>query len=464
MTPDSKPESERLAIVFSKQKAAALADPDPGLSIRLARIATLKQMLIENRERFQDSLATDFGSHSPILVDMMETGPVIARVSYTEENLQAWMEPKKVNTGIAHGSSRGEILQVPKGVMGNIAPWNFPVESALVMCTDMLAAGNRVIVKPSELSPATAELLNELVSQYFDPEVLSIIPGDENFGREFASMKWDHLTFTGSSRVGRLVMQAAAENLVPVTLELGGKNPTIFAEDGVTSELVSLLLSFKNLKSGQVCTSPDTVFVPESLLEEWIGFAQEFWQTVYNKTISHPDTTGIINQAHYDRVNHYLVEARARNVRLVSLSGEESDADKRQIPLTLIINPPDDASCLQEEVFGPVIPVVSYQSMDVLFARINAGPTPLASYLVTYNQDLVHKFVHGVRSGGAAINNFGIQGGHVALPFGGVGHSGHGCHSGHEGFLNYSHTKSIFYGERDSHVHQALTPPIHKDV
>jgi coniferyl-aldehyde dehydrogenase len=426
----------------------------------LERLKTLRRMVIDNRQNFRDSLAKDFGSHHPWLVDLMETGPVIGRVKYIEANLADWMQPRSVDLGVEHGASRGEILHLPKGVMGNISPWNFAIESALVMCADMLAAGNTVIVKPSELAPATSQALADAVSAYFDPDVLAVVQGGPELAAEFASLQWDHLTFTGSARIGKLVAQAAAANLVPVTLELGGKNPALFAEDGVTPELVKLFLSFRALKSGQVCTSPDYVMVAEHQMEQWVAMASEIWRQAYPSYVGHPDCVGIINPAHYARLMGYLDEAQARGVRVVGLNEDKPDAAKRQIPLTLVIDPPADLACMTDEVFGPIIPVTPYTSMDEAIQRINAGPSPLGSYIATHDTALARRFIAEARSGGAAVNNFGLQGGHVALPFGGFGASGQGCHSAREGFLGYSHTKSVFHGASDSMVHKVLEPPL----
>jgi coniferyl-aldehyde dehydrogenase len=417
-------------------------------------------MVIERRLTFQASLAEDFGSHHPWLVDLMETGPVIARVKHIEANLADWMTPRAIDLGPEHGSSRGEILYLPKGVTGNIAPWNFAIESALVMCADMLAAGNTIIIKPSELAPATAQAVDDAVRTCFDPEVMAVVQGGPDLAEVFAGLPWDHLTFTGSARIGRRVMQAAAMNLVPVTLELGGKNPAVFASDGVTPDLIKLFLSFRALKSGQVCTSPDYVMVAEDQLDQWVSLASDLWRQAYPSYVGHPDCVGIINPAHYARVMGYLDEAAARGVRTLCLNGDRPDPVKRQIPLTLVIDPPADLGCMMDEVFGPVIPVTPYRSIDEAMERINAGPSPLGSYLATHDDALARRFITTVRSGGAAINNFGLQGGHVALPFGGVGASGHGCHSAREGFLGYSHTKSVFHGAADSIVHKVLEPPL----
>ena len=449
---------------FEAQKMAFSRDSSPTLEERLMRIERLSSMLSENREKFHSALAKDFNAHPARLVDLMETGPVIARVAYYVEQLQHWLAPRVEEMGPAHGSSRGEVVHMAKGVCGNISPWNFPVESALVMCVDMLAAGNRVIIKPSELAPATAALLDELIAKYFDPTLLTVTQGGEELGEAFSAMPWDHLTFTGSPRVGKLVLKAAAENMVPVTLELGGKNPAVFAKDGVTDELVSLFLSFRTLKSGQVCTSPDHVLVPDAQLDTWIASARTFWAQVYPNYVGHKDMTGIINEAHYNRLMSYIDEAREVGARVISLNGDVADPFRRQIPLTLIINPPDDLGCMVDEIFGPIIPVITYAEIDKVFEKINKGPSPLASYLVTHDEELAQKFIATVRSGGAAINNFGVQGGHVTLPFGGFGSSGQGCHSGMEGFYNYTHAKSVFYGEADSFVHKALTPPLQKST
>lgn len=457
---DPTTDLERLRRAFATQTAAVLRDPVPSLEIRLARLRALRRMVIDRRLHFQASLAEDFGAHHPWLVDLMETGPVIARVKHIEANLADWMSPRKVELGPEHGSSTGEIVCLPKGVTGNISPWNFAIESALVMCADMLAAGNRVIVKPSELAPATARAVADAVRNSFDAEVLTVAQGGPDLAEAFAGLPWGHLTFTGSARVGRLVMKAAAANLTPVTLELGGKNPAVFAADGVTPDLVRLFLSFRALKSGQVCTSPDYVMVPEGQLEQWVSLARDLWRQAYPSYVGHPDCVGIINAAHYSRVMGYLDEAAARGVRTLCLNDDRPDPARRQIPLTLVIDPPPDLGCMTEEVFGPVIPVTPYRSIGEAIARINAGPSPLGSYLATHDEALASRFVARVKSGGAAINNFGLQGGHPALPFGGVGASGHGCHSAREGFLGYSQIKSVFRGAADSMVHKVLEPPL----
>lgn len=461
MTATIAPELERLQQLFAGQRASVTRLPVPSLDDRLDRLARLADAMIAHRQEFRDALAADFGSHHPWMSDLLETGSVLGRVRYFERHLGEWLRPRTMPLAKAvHGSSSAEVRLVPKGVTGNIAPWNFPIDCSLVMVADMLAAGNTVIVKPSELAPATAQALAAAVERHFDPGVLAIVQGGPDVAIAFAAMPWDHLTFTGNARIGRAVLAAAAKNLVPVTLELGGKNPALFARDGVTDELISRFLAFRALKAGQICTSPDHALVPRDQLDHWVTSAGILWRRAYPTHVGHPDATGIINEMHFRRILGYLDEARRRGVRVVALNDDEPDPLRRQIPMTLVVDPPDDLACMTDEIFGPVVPVVPYTSIDDALARINAAPSPLASYIATYDRELATRFVTAVRSGGAAVNTFGLQGGHPALPFGGIGASGHGCHSGREGFLAYSHTKSVFYGADDSLLHRALTPPL----
>lgn len=452
--------SKQLCLAFDLQTAGFRDDPCPDLSARLERVERLRRMVIDSRDAFRAALIEDFGSHNPWLTDLMETGPVLGRCNYFLAHLPDWLREERIDLGPEHGSSFGEVLLLPKGVMGNISPWNFAIESALVMCVDMLAAGNRVIIKPSELAPATAQAVADAVAAQFEPDLLTVVQGGPELAQEFAAMPWAHLTFTGSPRIGRLVAQAAARNMVPVTLELGGKNPALFAPDGVTEELVQLFLSFRTLKSGQVCTAPDHVLVPRAQMEEWITLAQSLWQQAYPSYVGSDQCIGIINAAHFDRLSGYVEEARARGVRVEGLNGDAPDPELRHFPLTMVVDPPANLGCMTDEVFGPVIPVVPYDDVDSAFARINAGETPLGAYIATHDTSLAARFVREVRSGGAAVNNFGLQGGHVALPFGGLGNSGQGCHSAKQGFLNYSHAKSVFWGSADNIVHKVLEPPL----
>lgn len=450
----------RLDRLFRLQNAAFDRQPNPSLDVRLARLKRLETMMLEARDPIRDSLREDFGSHPAFLTDLLETAAVIGRSRFFQRNLADWMQPADVrlNPGV-YGAATSAVHRQPKGVMGNIGPWNFPIECLLVMVNDMFAGGNSVIVKPSEHAPATAALLERLVPNYFDEETLAVVTGGQELAEYFATLPWDHLTFTGTARVGRLVMAAAAQNLVPVTLELGGKNPTVFAADGIDRELMRLFLAYRVLKAGQVCTSPDYALVPRGQVDDFVALASSVWAEMYPSYVGHADATAIINKGQYDRIMGYVHEAQGAGVQVVSLNGDEPDPETRQIPMYMIVEPGETLACMREEIFGPVTPVVAYDSVDDALSRINDGPAPLASYLATHDSDLTERFVARVRSGGSAINTFGAQGAHPALPFGGVGRSGTGYHAGFEGFLNYTHSKPVFYGSDDSVLQSSMTPP-----
>lgn len=450
----------QLRALFDRQKRAFAADRYPSLETRLARLRQLDAMMIAYRQPMRDALAADFDSHHPLVTDLFESGAVIARGRYIQSQLEGWLKPQPRELHpMVHGSSTARVIHQPKGVIGNIAPWNFPVECALVMVNDMLAAGNRVIIKTSEIAPASAEVVREAVAKHFDEDLLAVVSGGVAVAREFAALPWDHLTYTGSTGVGRQVMEAAAKNLVSVTLEMGGKNPTVFADDGFEAALVERFLYFRVFKGGQVCTSPDYVLVPEGRLAEWVAMAKTAWTGLYPKYVGHPEATGAINRHHYDRVLGYVEEARRRGVEVVSLNGDEPDPQRRQIPMYVIVDPPADLQCMQHEIFGPVTPVKSYRTFGEAIDFINARPTPLAAYLVTRSDALAEQFATQVTSGGMGVNVFGFQGADPGLPFGGVGPSGIGCHSGREGFVNFSNTKAIFNCADDDALMHAIRPP-----
>ena len=256
-------------------------------------------------------------------------------------------------------------------------------------------------------------------------------------------------------------MQAAAKNLTPVTLELGGKNPTIFLEDGVDEQLIKEYLSFKFCKNGQICTSPDYAFVPEKLLDKWLDLAQKVWSQAYPTFIGHPDVTGIINDRHYNRIINSIDQARSSGAEVINLSGEEPDPERRQIPMHLVVNPLEDLEVMREETFGPVTPVKTYTSLDEAYEYINNRERPLASYLVTMARDpqMVEEFERRIVSGGAGINVFGFQAAEPTAPFGGSGSSGIGCHGGPQGFANYSHYKTVYNCSQDNPLKMAVCAP-----
>ena len=454
--------TKELDALFAKQKAAYLANNNPSYDERIGWLQSLEKMMLELRNPIREAISKDFNSHSPLITDMFETGGVLGRCRNAQAGLKDWMAPvDRPLLEVVHGSSSCQVIKQPQGVMGNISPWNFPIECSLVMVADMLAAGNRVIVKASELAPATAQMLQENVGKYFPEDVLSIVVGGVEFSQYFSILKWDHLTYTGNTNVGRLIMQEAAKNLTPVTLELGGKNPTIFLEDGVDEQLIQEYLSFKFCKSGQICTSPDYALVPENKLEEWVEIAQKVWKETYPDYIGHPDVTGIINERHYDRLLNAINEAESSGAQVIALSDAKPDRASRQLPMYLVVNPNEDLKVMREETFGPITPVKTYKSLDEAYAYINDHDRPLASYLVTMsrNNDDVDRFKSSIVSGGAGINVFGFQAAEPSAPFGGTGGSGIGCHGGVQGFDNYSHHKTVYNCSQDNPLKMSVCAP-----
>ncbi|NIB42260.1 aldehyde dehydrogenase family protein [Pseudomaricurvus alkylphenolicus] len=451
-----------LETLFEKQRKAFSENNNPSYEERMGWLKSLEQMMMDLRHPIREAISKDFDCHSPLITDMFETGGVLGRCRNAQASLKEWMAPvDRPLSDIVHGSSNCQVIQQPKGVMGNISPWNFPIECSLVMVCDMLAAGNRVIVKASELAPATAKVLQDHVGKYFPEEVLAIVVGGISFSQHFASMRWDHLTYTGNTEVGRLIMKAAAENLTPVTLELGGKNPTIFLDDGVDKQKIREYLSFKFCKSGQICTSPDYAMVPENLLEEWLELAQEVWQEAYPNYSDHPDVTGIINERHFGRLLNAVEEAKDDGCRVIALSNAEPVPSRRQLPMYLVVSPRDELMVMREETFGPITPVLTYKTLDEAYEYINNRERPLASYLVTQARDpeVVEAFKKAIVSGGAGINVFGFQAAEPTAPFGGIGASGIGAHGGPQGFANYSHSKTVYNCTDDNPLKMSICVP-----
>jgi coniferyl-aldehyde dehydrogenase len=447
--------------LFARQKAAFARNSMPPLDERLDRLRRLEAAMMRHRGGFQQSVAADFGSHSPLVTDLFEIGGVLGRNRSLQATLADWMKPEErpLNHHV-HGGSTARVIRQPKGVIGNLAPWNFPIECALVMVNDMLAAGNRVIVKASEQTPETSRLLQRSIAEAFDVDELAVVCGEDvAFAEYFCTLPWDHLCFTGGATIGRRVLELAAARLTPVTLELGGKNPTVFSDSGVAADLVERFLYNRVFKCGQVCTSPDYALVPEGRIDDWVALAKAAWSAMYPAYVGHPDATGTINRQHYDRIVGYLAEAEAAGCAVISLNGDTPDADRRQIPMYVVIDPPETLGVMTDEMFGPVTAVKPYRSFDDAIDFINARDRPLAAYFVGRERDLTDAFQTRVIAGGIGVNVFGLQGAEPALPFGGIGASGMGCHSGHEGFLNFTHAKSVFECADDSPLMAALKGP-----
>jgi coniferyl-aldehyde dehydrogenase len=446
--------------IVERQRAAFLADPFPSLGDRQGLLGALAGMLMSHRAQMQEALSSDFGVHPSIAADLIEVLGPAGRAGYAAEQLESWMTPEPRATDPAlYGSGRAFVQPQPKGVVGNIVPWNFPFDLSAGPLIEMLAAGNRVVIKPSEYTPACAELLREMIHATFERDRVDVVVGGLELARAFTRVRWDHLLYTGSPAIGREIAKAAAEQLVPVTLELGGKCPAILTEDSIDAESVKQVLATKAIKNGQMCISVDYCLVPRERLEDFAALAATYIRESMPGYCESPSCTGIISARHLQRIQGLLEDARARDcdVRPLEEAGD-FDPTARQLPISLVIDPPDDLALMQEEVFGPILPVKAYDTLDEAIEYVNAGERPLALYVFAKDETVASEVLRRTTSGGACVNSAAVHGALPSLPFGGIGQSGSGRHHGIEGFREFSNLRGVFVrGEGD--LIEAFAPP-----
>ncbi len=446
MTNDAA-EIERLHDLFQAQKEAFKQNMMPSYQQRIEWLTKLEKMILANQKEIADAVAADFGTHPPELTRIAELLGPISRVKFAKKNLRRWMRPKRrAVERTLFGLAQNRLMYQPVGVVGNMSPWNFPIDISFGPLVDILAAGNRAIVKPSESAPHTAELISKLLTKTFDPTVVAVVTGGVELAQAFTQLPWDHLLFTGGPEIGKRVMAAAAENLTPVTLELGGKNPTIITADSLTEKTVTSIMATKMVKAGQMCITSDYVFVPEGKVDEFVALCEQTLAKLYPKVIDNPDSTSIINDHHFRRLEGVLADAAEHNARMVELNPakEAVDVDGRKMPLTLVLDPSDDLLVMQHEIFGPILPVKTYKTLQDAIDYINSKDRPLALYVFSKDQRAIDKVINNTISGGVAINAVSLHAMQASLPFGGTGRSGMGHHHGFEGFVAFSKAKPIF--------------------
>ena len=453
----------KLQAAFQAQRGAFAADRNPSLAERRNRLAALMGMLAANRERISAALAQDFGTHPVPASDLIEVLGPLGRAQYVSEHLEAWMapQPRDTDPGLL-GTARAYVQNQPKGVIGNMVPWNFPFDLSVGPMVEMLAAGNRVIVKPSEYTPACAALLAEMVAAAFDPTLVTVAEGGLDLARAFSAQPWDHLLYTGNPEVGRLVMAAAAQNLTPVTLELGGKCPAVLTPGSVTRRNVESVLGTKMIKGGQMCVSVDYAMVARPELQSFVEHARAFMAEAAPDYARGSECTGIISDRHLARLEGLLDEARERQSTIITLEQNDSiDRDGRRMPMSLVIDPAPDLRIMREEIFGPILPVVAYDDLASAVASINAGERPLGLYVFSDDQAVTDHVLDQTSSGGAAVNTCAMQSALPSMGFGGSGNSGMGRHHGIEGFREFSNPRGVFVrGEGD--MIETFYPPYAK--
>ncbi|HNV58868.1 MAG TPA: coniferyl aldehyde dehydrogenase [Rhodoferax sp.] len=444
------------------QRAAYFAHPYPSFAERKQDLLNLKAFVQENRDAIVDAISADYGNRSKHETLFAEIFGVIDGVDHTIKSLRKWMKPQRrgVDWKNFFGATNRVIPQ-PLGIVGAIVPWNFPINLSFNGLIATFAAGNRSMVKMSENSRHLAKLLIELSPKYFPKEKLAFFDETGGVGIEFSQLKFDHLLFTGSGQTGRAVMAAAATNLCPVTLELGGKSPAIICDDFPLRKAAERLLFVKCFNAGQICTTVDYVYVPKAKVQEFVELSKEIVVGRY-PTLTTPDFTSMIDRRSFDRVVAAMEEARARGATLVQLiPGKPWDEETHKIAPHLVLNAPEDCSLRTREIFGPVLPVVEYNTIEEPIQAINNRPRPLALYPFSNDKHLIHTLLHRVMSGGVSVNDGLFHVGQHDLPFGGVGDSGMGHYHGYEGFVTFSKMRPVFYQAPFSAV-KFLWPPYGK--
>lgn len=434
---------EGLVTILKKQQDDFKRSPYRGYEQRISDLKAVKKMLLDNQQAFIDAMSQDFGHRCE---DDSRVGDLLTTVSginYSIKKLKSWMRPQRKHIGILFQPAKGHILYQPVGVVGIIAPWNYPLFLSLGPLTAALAAGNNAMIKMSEYTPATSTLLAKLMGEIFGPERIVIMGGDASVAAEFSALPFDHLFFTGSTSIGKLVMKAAADNLVPVTLELGGKSPSIIDKSMPIETTVSRFILAKTLNSGQTCVAPDYILCPTQKIDELTKALQKQYQKMFPSIKDNLDCTSIVNAQQYKRIVSLMDDAKSKGATLVPLVEDESGDEQRKLPLTLILNATDEMEVMQQEIFGPLLPIVGYDELDQAIGYVNDRPRPLALYIFSYDKDFQQQVLFRTHAGGVCINDAAFHVANEDLPFGGIGASGMGAYHGDEGFKTFSHAKSV---------------------
>jgi len=449
----------QLQRALETQRAAYFAHPVPTLAERRADLRTLQRFVRENKQALLDAISADYGHRSPHETLLAEVFPVLDSASDALRRLRRWMRPQRRAVDLMNfAGASNRVIPQPLGVVGVIVPWNFPLHLSFIPLTYIFAAGNRAMVKMSENSRHLCALLIEKIPAYFPPEKLRFFDETGGVGIEFSKLKFDHLLFTGSGQTGRSVMASAAANLVPVTLELGGKAPAIVCDDFPLRLAAERILFAKLLNAGQICTSVDHVWVPRAQVDAFVEHAQAVVAERFSGLDS-VDYTSIIDQRAFDRLVDTLQDARAHGARVLPLMpGEPLDRAARKIAPHLVLDAPAEAVVMQREIFGPLLPIRAYDALEEVVASVNAGPRPLAIYPFSHDAARVQMLLDRVMSGGVSVNEALFHVAQHDLPFGGVGESGMGHYHGWEGFQTFSKLRPVFYQARFSAL-KFMAPP-----
>jgi acyl-CoA reductase-like NAD-dependent aldehyde dehydrogenase len=435
-----------LQALLARQREACARERLPSLQARLGRLDALARLLHDNADALADAVDRDFGHRSRDETRLLEIFPSLEGIRHARRHLRRWMRPRRRPVSLWFQPGRAWLLPQPLGVVGIIVPWNYPIFLAAAPLASALAAGNRAMLKTSEFTPHTAALLATLVERHYTPEEVAVVQGDAAVGEAFAQLPFDHLLFTGSTRVGHAVMRAAAQNLTPVTLELGGKSPAIVAPGYPLAHAAERILVGKTLNAGQTCIAPDYVLLPKGQSAAFLRAARAAVDACYPALATTPDYTTIASSRHYARLAGYLEDARAQGARVEPLSASLAapDAAARRMPPLALLEVRDDMQVMQEEIFGPLLPIVEYGDIGEAIAYVNARPRPLALYLFDRDAARIRLVLEQTAAGGVTLNDTLLHVAQEELPFGGVGASGMGHYHGQAGFDTFSKLKPVF--------------------
>jgi coniferyl-aldehyde dehydrogenase len=436
--------------VLERQRSAYLAEGVVTSATRIDRLERAVQVVKKHQRVFVDAMNEDFGHRSEHQSLFTDVASSIGPLRHAQQNLKRWQkkDKRKVNPGIlALLGAKAWVEYQPLGVVGVISPWNFPVNLTFTPLAGVLSAGNRCMIKPSEYTPVTSAAMAVGFAEEFDEEEIAVITGGPQTGADFSGLAFDHLLFTGATSVAKHVMRAASENLVPVTLELGGKSPVIISPRAQMDTTTDALMAGKMLNAGQICLAPDYVFVPRDRMSEFVESSKRSVAKMYPTLLDNPDYTSVVNERHFERINGYVEEARERGVEVIEINPANEDFRQQsahKIAPTFLIDPPEDSAVMQEEIFGPVMPIKSYDNLDETVDYVNSHDRPLGLYYFGTDQQETKEVLTKTTSGGVTLNDVVMHVAQEDLAFGGVGPSGMGAYHGEDGFRTFSHAKSVF--------------------
>jgi len=454
----------RMRTVLDLQKRAQLNKGAPSVAMRKSRLTRCIDLLLTHTDDFADALNADFGARSRDMSLLTDVAGAIGPLKHARANLEKWMRPQKrkvTPAPLAVLGGKAEVRYQPKGVVGVISPWNFPVSLAFDAIAGAFAAGNSVMLKPSEFTPQTSALLAQTLDLYFDEDEIAVVLGGPDVGAAFAGLPFDHLIFTGATAIGHHVMRAAADNLTPVTLELGGKSPVVIGKSADLGKTAARVMAGKTMNAGQICLAPDYVLAPAESVSGFVSEAKASVAKMFPTIKDNGDYTAMINQRHFDRMRALIADAKSKGADVIEINPANEDfsqQEHRKIPPTLIVGATDDMQVMKEEIFGPVLPIRTTASVIDAIAEINARPRPLALYYFGEDEAESEALMNRTHSGGVTVNDVIFHFTMDDLPFGGVGPSGMGAYHGERGFREFSHEKAI-YRQIKSELLAIMRPP-----